>query len=79
MNGHESRLLAARRFSTGDRDQIEDHIATGRLQLRVNDEILPLADRLGALRANPVHIIAVFDEATTAMRHQPGRRQPSCR
>ena len=69
---HESRLLAARRFSTEDRDQIEDHIATGRLQLRVNDEILPLADRLGALRANPVHIIAVFDEATTAMRHQPG-------
>ena len=69
---HEARLLGARRFSTGDRDQIEEHIAAGRLQLRVNDDTLPLTDRLRALRDNPVHIVAVFDEATTAMRHQPG-------
>ena len=27
--------------------------------------------RLQALRNKPVHIVAVFDEATTAMRHQP--------
>lgn len=69
---HQSRLKSARRFSTEDRDQIEDHIASRRLQLRVNDEILPLAARLRAIRDNPVHIIAVFDEASTAMRDQPG-------
>ena len=70
--GHQARLLGARRFSTEDRDQIEDHIETGRLQLRVNDDVKPLADRLRALRDNPVHIVAVFDEATIAMRHQAG-------
>ena len=69
---HEARLLGARRFSTKDRDQIEEHIAAGRLQLRVNDDVQPLADRLRALQDHPVHIVAVFDEATTAMRHQPG-------
>ena len=69
---HESRLLGARRFSTQDRNQIEEHIATGRLQLRVNEDIRPLEDRLALLRDTPVHIVAVFDEATTAMRHQPG-------
>ena len=69
---HEARLLGARRFSTRDRDQLEEHIAAGRLELRVHEDIRPLADRLLALRDNPVHIVAVFDEATTAMRHQPG-------
>ena len=72
---HESRLLGARRFSTEDRDQIEEHIAGARLQLRVHDDgddILPLGNRLRTLRDKPVHIVAVFDEATTAMRHQPG-------
>ena len=68
---HEARLLGARRFSTKDRDQIEEQIANGRLQLRIHDTVLPLAARLQALRDNPVHIVAVFDEATTAMRHQP--------
>ena len=69
---HEARLQGARRFSTEDRDQIEEHIAAGRLRLRVNDETLPLDERLRTLRDSPVHIVAVFDEATTAMRHQPG-------
>ena len=70
---HEARLLGARRFSTRDRDQLEEHIAAGRLELRVHDEgVRPLEDLLRALRDNPVHIVAVFDEATTAMRHQPG-------
>ena len=69
---HEDRLLGAYRFAPGDRDQIEEHIAAGRLQLRVNEEILALEDRLAALKEKPVHILAVFDEATTAMRHQPG-------
>ena len=70
--GHEDRLLGARRFSTEDRDQIEEHIAAERLQLRVHDDkVLPLSDRIQALRTDsPVHIVAVFDEATTAMRHQ---------
>ncbi len=70
--GHEARLLGARRFSTRDRDQIEEHIAAGRLELRVEEKILSLADRLRDLRDKPVHIVAVFDEASTAMRHQSG-------
>ena len=69
---HEDRLLGAYRFAPGDRDQIEEHIAAGRLQLRVHEEILALEDRIAALKNKPVHILAVFDEATTAMRHQPG-------
>ena len=69
---HEDRLLGARRFEAEDRDLIEDHIAAGRLQLRVHDEVLVLEDRLRALKQEPVHVVAVFDEATTAMRHQPG-------
>ena len=68
---HEARLLGARRFSTKDRDQIETQIANGRLRLRIHDEVLPLDERLQTLRNKPVHIVAVFDEATTAMRHQP--------
>ena len=68
---HESRILAARRFSIKDRDQIEEQIANGRLQLRIHDKVLPLDERLQTLRKKPVHIIAVFDEASTAMRHQP--------
>ena len=70
---HEARLHGARRFSTEDRDRIEEHVAAGRLRLRVDDETLPLADRLRTLRDRPVHVVAVFDEATTAMRHQPGQ------
>ena len=69
---HADRLLGAYRFAPGDRDQIEQHIAAGRLQLRVNDEILTLENRLRKLKNKPVHILGVFDEATTAMRHQPG-------
>ena len=68
---HEARLLGARRFSTRDRDQIEEQIANGRLRLRIHDRVLPLDQQLETLRDNPVHIVAVFDEATTAMRHQP--------
>lgn len=69
---HEDRLLGAYRFEPGDRDLIEEHIAAGRMQLRVNNEILPIKERLAALKKRPVHIVGVFDEATTAMRHQPG-------
>ena len=69
---HEARLLGARRFSTADRDRLEEHVAAGRLELRVHERIRPLEDLLGTLQGSPVHIVAVFDEATTAMRHQPG-------
>ena len=68
---HEARLLGARRFSSKHRDQIEKQIDNGRLQLRIHDEVLPLEQRLKALQDKPVHIVAAFDEATTAMRHQP--------
>ena len=73
---HEARLLGARRFSTEDRDKIEEQIANGRLKLRIHDEVLPLDQRLSALRDRPVHIVAVFDEATTAMRHHPCGANP---
>ena len=69
---HEDRLLSAYRFAPGERDQLEDHIAAGRLQLRVHQETLELDARLAALKTKPVHVISVFDESTTAMRHQPG-------
>ena len=68
---HEARLVGARRFSTRDRDQIEEQIANGRLQLRIHDDVLRLDQRLQTLQERPVHIVAVFDEASTAMRHQP--------
>ena len=78
---HEARLLGARRFSTRDRDQIEEQIANGRLQLRIHNTVLRLDQRLQELRHNPVHIVAVFDEATTAMpppalRHHSAADEP---
>ena len=70
--GHEARLAGARRFSTRDRDQIEEHIANGRLRLRVHDRVTSLEERLRGFHDRPVHILAVFDEASTDMRRQPG-------
>lgn len=69
---HRTRLRDARRFSTTERDQIEEHIRSGRLRLRVHDEVLPLDERLKRFHEEPVHLLAVFDEATTAMRRTPG-------
>ena len=69
---HEARLVGARRFSSEDRDQIEEHIANGRLRLRVHDGVTSLEERLRSFHEKPVHILAVFDEATTDMRQQPG-------
>jgi len=69
---HRARLQDARRFSTADRDLIEDHIRAGRLRLRVHDELQPLEERLQSFRDAPVHIPAVFDEASTEMRRTPG-------
>ena len=69
---HEARLAGARRFSTRDRDQIEEHIGNGRLRLRVHDRVTSLAERLHGFHDRPVHILAVFDEASTDMRQQPG-------
>ena len=68
---HESRLIGARRFSSEDRDQIEEYISSGRLRLRVHDKVTSLEERLQTFETKPVHIIAVFDEATTSMRQQP--------
>lgn len=70
-SGHEARLMGARRFSTADRDLIEEHVDSGRLRLRIRDEILPLNDLLARFHQAPVHIVAVFDVATTAMRRTP--------
>ncbi|MET2833050.1 hypothetical protein [Mesorhizobium shangrilense] len=69
---HKNRLRDARRLSMTERDQLEEHIRNGRLRLRVHDELLPLDERLKRFRDAPVHIVAVFDEATTAMRRTPG-------
>lgn len=66
----ENRLLNARRYSNKDRDEIEEHIATGNLQLQVNNEVRRLEDLLLELKDSPVHIVAAFDEATTEMRYQ---------
>ena len=69
---HEARILGARRFSAEDRDQIEEHIANGLLRLRVHDRVTSLEERLRSFHEEPVHMLAVFDEATTSMRQQPG-------
>ena len=69
---HEARILGARRFSEEDRDQIEEHIANGLLRLRVHDRITSLEERLHSFHEEPVHMLAVFDEASTSMRQQPG-------
>ena len=69
---HEARLAGARRFSSKDRDRIEEHIANGRLRLRVHDRVTSLEERLSDFHDRPVHILAVFDEASTDMRQQPG-------
>ena len=69
---HEARLVGARRFSTEDRDQIEEYITNGRLRLRVHDRVSSLEELLLSFHEKPVHILAVFDEATTEMRQQPG-------
>ena len=73
---HEARLVSARRFSSDDRDQIEEYIANGRLRLRVHDHVTSLEERLRSFHDRPVHILAVFDEATTGMRQQPGGINP---
>ena len=70
--GHEARLAGAHLFSPRDRDQIEEHIANGRLRLRVHDEVTSLEERLRGFHERPVHVLAVFDEASTDMRQQPG-------
>ena len=72
---HEGRLVGARRFSSEDRDQIEGHIANGRLRLRIHDDVndvTSLEDRLRSFHDQPVHILVVFDEASTEMRQQHG-------
>ena len=69
---HEARLVGARRFSSEDRDQIEEYIANNRLRLRVHDRVMSLEERLRSFHERPVHILAVFDEATTGMRQQAG-------
>ena len=71
--GHKARLKDARRFSTENRDKIEEHIRSGRLRLRIHDDcLLCLTKRLKELHSSPVHVVAVFDEATTSMRHNKG-------
>ena len=69
---HEARIVGARRFSEEDRDQIEEHIANGLLRLRVHDRVTSLDERLLSFHEEPVHMLAVFDEATTSMRQQSG-------
>ena len=46
---HEARIVGARRFSTEDRDQIEEHIGNGRLRLRVHDRVTSLAETASQL------------------------------
>jgi len=66
---HRMRLRDTRRFRTNDRDLIEEHIRSGRLRLRVHDEPRPLEELLGQLQRSPVHVAAIFDEASTEMRY----------
>lgn len=63
-----TRLRAALRFDSKEREIIEEKIANGRLDLRVHRVPLPLSDIQKRLEDGPVHLAAVFDEAPVTVR-----------
>jgi DNA polymerase III delta prime subunit len=63
-----TRLRNAMRFSTKEREIIEEKIANGRLDLRVHRDPLSLAELLKRLEDAPVHLAAIFDESPVTVR-----------
>ena len=65
---HGHRLQLALRLSK-ERELLEDKLATGRLELHIHEQPLRLAEELlPELNLRPVHVLAIFDEATIRIR-----------
>jgi len=62
------RLIEARHLEPDRRDAVEERIREGRLDLVVNDGTLPMADITKRLQQEPVHVVALFDEAHPLVR-----------
>src|SRR5204863_4610623 len=72
-----ARLREALLFDTREREIIEEKIASGRLELLVDRQPIPLDDILVELRSRPAHLIAAFDEAPVSIRRGgAGERLP---
>lgn len=65
---HTGRLRETLPFDTKERDLLEERIASGRLELRVDRQPKPLSQHLASLKSNPCHLLAVFDESTVSIR-----------
>ena len=66
--GHAERLHRALLFDTRERELIEDKVSNGRLLLEVDRTPRSFARILDGLRAQPAHVLAVFDEAPVSIR-----------
>jgi Holliday junction resolvasome RuvABC ATP-dependent DNA helicase subunit len=66
---HAHRLQMALRLSD-ERELLEDKVAAGRFQIKVHEVPLTMDDILAELRRRPVHILAIFDEATIHIRRR---------
>ncbi|MBB5030537.1 ATP-binding protein [Prosthecobacter vanneervenii] len=72
-----ARLNEALLFDTREREIIEEKVASGRLELIVDRQPLPLDQILYGLKARPAHLVAVFDEAPVHVRRGgSGQRLP---
>ncbi len=65
---HAGRLRETLPFDTKERDLIEERIANGRLDLRVDRQTKPMSQQLAAMKNSPCHLLAVFDESTVSIR-----------
>jgi hypothetical protein len=63
-----ARLQQALLFDTREREVIEEKLASGRLELKVDRAPRPLEQLLTELAADPAHLVAVFDEAPVSIR-----------
>lgn len=66
--GQKLRLRSALVFDTKEREIIEEKIASGRLDLVIHRTPKNLDTLLAELKAKPVHVAAIFDEAPVGVR-----------
>mgnify|MGYP001000320493 CR=1 FL=1 len=64
---HAHRIQLSMRI-TDERDLLEDRIASGRLQFKVHEKPKEIQEILTELKDYPVHILAIFDEASIHIR-----------
>lgn len=66
---HAHRLQMAMRLS-GERDLLEDKVASGRLEFKVHETPRLLSELIEEFKRSPSHILAIFDEATIHIRRR---------